>query len=190
MLSHLRLVAQLTLAILVDEYMVFFHSSGSFNGKGIISYFMGAYTFQREPPFAITKISPEPIVAKAFINESISGWAYRKTDYVIFAMGFIDDPANNSIFVSYGKNDRESWVLHLNRSSFLSSLKPVRSILFGDSQWEKGSPVPGSFKLTDVGVAGLEASAKAAASFAAELAAEEAAALAAEEAEKGKRHKS
>ena len=131
---------------------------------------MGAYTFQREPPFAITRLSPEPIIAKAFINESISGWAYRKIDYVIFAMGFIDDVDSGRIYVSYGKNDRESWVLELNRTSFLQSLKPVKSVNLGNSEWKNGIPVPGTYQLNEAGLA-----AAAAASAAAELAADKSA---------------
>jgi hypothetical protein len=45
----------------------------------------------REPPFAITHISPEPIVHPTMVNETL-GWAYKVVDYIVFPMGFtVDD---------------------------------------------------------------------------------------------------
>ncbi len=63
-----------TQAFLVDgEYLSFFHSSkdmrSAHSPKDKIShYFMGAYTFNPNPPFNITRISPEPITEKIFIT--------------------------------------------------------------------------------------------------------------------------
>ncbi len=56
-----------------DQYLAFFHSvrfmeSAHSQGKTVPHYFMGAYTFQGEPPFRLTAISPEPIVAPVFMQ--------------------------------------------------------------------------------------------------------------------------
>ena len=135
-----------------NKYLAFFHSSGRFQSKYIISYYMGAYLFEARPPFRITHISYEPIVAKTFINESLGGWASRWRDYVIFPMGFVFNDAH--IWVSYGRNDREGWIVKLNRTGLIASLQPVNSIVLGQSEWEDessrgseaGQLVPHSFK--------------------------------------------
>ena len=136
-----------TPAIQIDEahFLAFFHSSGHFNMQDILTYCMGAYLFESKPPFAITHVSPEPIVAKPFINESY-GWTYKSVDFVVFPMGFFFD--DHFIYVSCGKNDREGWAIKLNKSGLLASLRPVRSRLLGSSVCHpNGSIVPNSFKL-------------------------------------------
>lgn len=102
-------------------------------------------TLSRQPPFAITHMSAEPIVSHSFINESF-GWAYKSVDYIVFPMGFLFD--DNCIYVSYGKNDRDGWILKLNRSEFVRSLKPVKSKVLGMSDWDKesGTIIRNSFK--------------------------------------------
>jgi len=69
-----------------------------------------------------------------FINESF-GWAYRAVDYITFPMGFID--ADPFIYLSYGKNDRDGWVLQLNKTGLLNSLRPVETVELGSSEWDK-----------------------------------------------------
>ena len=154
-----------------DSYLSFFHSSGRLTHKRIITYVMGAYMFDRspifasvtlvciiylfillfcffarsKPPFAITHISPEPIMHEVFINESY-GWAYRAVDYITFPMGFvIIEPF---IYLSYGKNDRDGWILRLNKTGLIDSLKPVKTITLGVSDFDKdsGKIVRGSYR--------------------------------------------
>ncbi len=118
-----------TPALLVDEeYLAFFHSSKLMatthsNGKGITHYFMGAYTFKNTPPFQLTAISPEPIVGKNFYN----GPAYNtwKPLRVVFPCGFVFD--ENYIWVSYGRQDHEIWIVKLDKKGLLESLNPVIS---------------------------------------------------------------
>jgi len=124
-----------TPALLVgDSYLAFFHSSGRLSHKHVITYVMGAYMFERNPPFAITHISPEPIFHQTFINESY-GWAYKVIDYIVFPMGFIFD--DDFIYVSYGKNDKDGWIVKLNRTGLISSLRAVQSKVVGSSRWNK-----------------------------------------------------
>jgi len=109
--------------LLVDgEYLAFFHSgiitaSPSSWGINVWHYFMGAYTFSAEAPFEITKISPLPIMDEEF---------YTPSDYfkrVIFPGGFI--VSGSSIYVAYGKDDREMWIATLNKDELMKSLVPV-----------------------------------------------------------------
>lgn len=114
-------------ALKVDhQYLSFFHSSKVISsvqseGKPITHYFMGAYTFSSQPPFKINKISPEPIVGRNFYN----GKAHQtwKPLRVVFPMGFVFD--EKYIWVTYGRQDYEVWVVKLDKQGLLKSLVPV-----------------------------------------------------------------
>lgn len=45
-----------------DEYISFFHSSMPWKARQR-RYFMGAYAFEAKPPFAVTRITPKPLLA-------------------------------------------------------------------------------------------------------------------------------
>lgn len=85
---------------------------------------MGAYTFKAEPPFDITGISPEPIIGKDFYH----GPEYKtwKPLLVVFPGGFVYD--NDNIWVCYGKQDHEIWIVKLDRKGLFNSLTPVETI--------------------------------------------------------------
>lgn len=115
-----------TPAFLIDnQYVGFFHSSKKFpsvqsNGRSMIHYVMGAYTFSDNPPFNITSISPEPILGKKFY----SGPTYNtwKPMRVVFPGGYIFD--EQYIWVAYGRQDHEIWVAKLDKNGLLKSLVP------------------------------------------------------------------
>ncbi len=114
--------------IVGDQYLAFFHSSKTLatvqsNGQQMQHYFMGAYSFSKDPPFAINAISPEPIVEKGFY----SGPAHNtwKPLRVVFPGGFIFD--KNYIWITYGRQDHEIWVAKLDKKALLASLKPISS---------------------------------------------------------------
>lgn len=110
-----------------DEYLAFFHSSCDMatihsEGKLISHYFIGAYIFSNEPPFEITKISPEPIIGKGFYK----GRTYKpywKPICAVFPCGYILD--DHYIWVTYGRQDREVWIVKLDRKALFKSLIPV-----------------------------------------------------------------
>ena len=111
-----------------DEYLAFFHSSIEMasdhsDGKIESHYFLGAYTFSSQPPFAIQRISPEPIVAKGFY----SGTDYKpywKPVRVVFPCGFVMD--SQFIWISYGRQDREIWIVKLDRKELLNHLSQIK----------------------------------------------------------------
>ncbi len=110
-------------AQLVDgEYLAFFHSSAKIRSPAsydwkLWHYFMGAYTFSPKPPFEITKMTPQPIMAEDFYTPS-----YREKR-VVFPGGFaVDGPY---IHVAYGKDDCEIWIATLDREELKKSLVPV-----------------------------------------------------------------
>lgn len=112
-----------TPALLVDgEYLAFFHSplitsSEASKGLNMYHYFMGAYTFSREPPFAIKAASKEPIIADGFYTQS----SYEKR--IIFPGGFV--PMGSTLYLAYGKDDSEVWIAIIDKTKLKKSLKPV-----------------------------------------------------------------
>ncbi len=111
-----------------DEYLAFFHTSHKVasthsNGKQMPHYFMGAYTFSVQPPFNITRISPEPIVGKNFYNgPAHNTW---KPLRVVFPMGYIMD--EDYIWISYGRQDFEVWIAKIDKKGLYKSLVPCKS---------------------------------------------------------------
>jgi len=109
-----------------QEYLGIFHSStvmasAHSDGKKRQHYFMGAYTFAAHPPFALTRISPTPIVGPDFYH----GKAYKtwKPLVVVFPGGLVDnDPY---LLVAYGRQDHEMWIATFDKDALLSSLIPV-----------------------------------------------------------------
>lgn len=111
-----------------DRYISFFHSckiiaTHNSDGEKMRHYFMGAYTFKAEPPFEITHISPEPIVGRGFYDGRMDYKTWTSLR-VIFPMGCI--VGKKFIWVSYGRQDFESWIVQINKKKLLRSLVPVK----------------------------------------------------------------
>lgn len=107
-----------------DEYLAFFHSSkpvvtAQSGGKRMQHYVMGAYTFSAEPPFKITRISPEPLAGEGFYEPPYH--ATWKPLRVVFPMGCIVD--GEHIWVTYGRQDFEIWVAKIDAQALLDSLQ-------------------------------------------------------------------
>lgn len=106
--------------LLVDgEYLSFFHSgkviaSEASYGHEIWHYFMGAYTFAPDPPFAITSYTKKPIVGEGFYT----GGSYYKR--VIFPGGFV--VSNSAIYLAYGKDDSEIWIATIDKEALKKAL--------------------------------------------------------------------
>ncbi len=103
----------------------------------------------RYPPFAITAISPEPLISDSFVNVSL-GWAYKVIDYITFPMGFVFD--DDFIYLSYGKNDRDGWIAKFNKTGLLNSLKPVKTRVLGLSTFDNitGHIKKGSYRTQEL----------------------------------------
>lgn len=113
-----------------DHYLAFFHSACKMatihsHNKEVLHYVMGAYLFSANPPFAITHISPEPIVGKTFYSGK-EYHPYWKPVHVVFPCGFIQD--EKYIWISYGRQDHELWVAKLDKEKLYASLVPVRHV--------------------------------------------------------------
>ncbi len=110
-----------------EQYLAFFHTSSwsMSEGKKVLCYFMGAYTFAGQPPFQITRISPYPIVCNEFYaGEPIPIEGFDELFLrALFPTGFIFD--EDDVYVAYGKQDCETWIVKLNKKKLLESLVPV-----------------------------------------------------------------
>ncbi len=113
-----------------DHYLGFFHSwkdlkSVQSNGEKISHYFMGAYRHKKAPPFEITHVSENPIIGKTFFHApEYPTWKPLK---VIYPGGHIFD--KKFIWVVYGRQDHECWLVKLDKKALLKSLVPVDSPL-------------------------------------------------------------
>jgi hypothetical protein len=115
-------------------YMSFFHSKATVHDPVVHTYFMGAYLFDVHPPFRITHMSSEPIVARDFYTGQ---FAFPKLDFVNYPMSFVLTKAGtnssgaeadvDTLWLSYGRQDVESWVVEMELAGLLASLEPVRT---------------------------------------------------------------
>lgn len=109
-----------------DYYLAFFHSTcpmSTTHSKGITMrhYFIGAYTFLKDPPFSMRMISREPIIGRDFY----SGPPYHINGpmQVVFPGGFVMD--DKFIWIVYGRQDCELWIMRIDKKGLLNSLVPV-----------------------------------------------------------------
>ena len=109
-----------------DHYIGFFHSckrmSSTHTPKEVNHYFMGAYLFTRDKPFALTHISKEPIIGKQFYtgNEYSPYWG---TVRVVFPCGFVAD--NTYFWIAYGRQDHEMWITQIDKKKLYKTLIQV-----------------------------------------------------------------
>jgi predicted GH43/DUF377 family glycosyl hydrolase len=104
-----------------NEYLSFFHSAFQ-DPKGLSWYVMAAYTFEENPPFRITSISPYPILFEGIYNSPIlnTAWEYQRA---VFPAGFVID--QDQIHISLGENDSAVKILTLDKNSLLKNLKKI-----------------------------------------------------------------
>jgi predicted GH43/DUF377 family glycosyl hydrolase len=113
-----------TPARLVDgEYLAFFHSSLE-DYRGIVWYFMGAYTFAPVSPFKITRISPYPILFKGVYDTPHQVFANPKVRS-IYPAGFTCElrEGKELIHISCGENDSGMKIVSVDKNALLASLK-------------------------------------------------------------------
>jgi len=98
-----------------DEYLAFFHSSFGKNKKKMF-YVMGAYTFQKDPPYKVTKVSKFPILLGP-----------TKKTRVYFPTGFVVKKENDkdTIYLSYGENDQISKIAIIDKDKLFENMQKV-----------------------------------------------------------------
>jgi len=89
-----------------NYFISFFHSaldSVLYKGFNSRQYFMGAYLFNAEPPFAPVAISKEPLITGEIISDAIPRLSSKI--FVVFPSGAVRK--KDSYIVSFGYNDLE-----------------------------------------------------------------------------------
>jgi hypothetical protein len=106
------------------KYLTFFHSQamGPHPSHWLKTYYFGAYLFDAEPPFAISHSTPNPIIPHELYDEHTSGWAFKAIDYILFPTGLLI--RGDVLYVTMGRNDNSGYILSLNRTGFMESLRP------------------------------------------------------------------
>jgi len=105
------------------KYLSFFHSHGRYNHPAILTWYMGAYLFEAEPPFAVEYMSREPLYPKALYDETEGGWAYKAVDYIVYPLGFVVN--NGTVYLSVGKNDNSGWIIALDMTILVDNMISV-----------------------------------------------------------------
>jgi predicted GH43/DUF377 family glycosyl hydrolase len=100
-----------------DGYLSFFHSSLDLPGNGR-QYFMGAYLFDSEPPFAPIAISKEPLICGEFIPESVPRLSSKI--FVVFPGGVIENEFCYS--VAFGYNDLQCRIVDISHEVLKENL--------------------------------------------------------------------
>lgn len=103
------------------EYLAFFHSflsdkRGDFRTPR--QYYAGAYCFEANPPFRITKITPEPLIWNGLYNV-ISDSPHK----VVFPSGLV--LKNDLLYMMYGENDIASFLMTIPFQSVLNTMKAI-----------------------------------------------------------------
>ena len=93
------------------DYISFFHSYFKHNNRYI--YVMGAYTFEKDAPFRIKKITPFPIIFKDIYSAKFQNTS-DSTKSVIYPSGIVYDDKNNEFVVFCGENDCAIRVLQID----------------------------------------------------------------------------
>lgn len=108
-----------------DEYLAFFHSSIDLatvhsEGEIVPHYFIGAYRFEKEPPFTLTKMSQKPIIGKNFYHGE-RYTPYWKPVQVVFPCGFVID--GDYLYLTFGRQDHEVFIAKIDKLKLFKTLK-------------------------------------------------------------------
>ena len=82
-------------------------------------YYMGAYIFNKDPPFEITAISNHPIVPPHAYQGRKFQLSRIYLDYVVYPIGLIVRPELDLVHISYGYNDESAFLITLSLSDIL-----------------------------------------------------------------------
>jgi predicted GH43/DUF377 family glycosyl hydrolase len=110
-----------THAELIDgEYLSFFHSSFT-DRNGKHWYVMGAFTFEANPPFRVTGVSPHPLLFKGIYSSPHSKGSSSRLR-CIFPTGLVLSEDDSKILVSCGENDSAVKIITFDKKALLKSL--------------------------------------------------------------------
>ena len=106
-----------------DCFLSFMHSKGFLPGNALSTYFAGAFTFSKSPPFRLLSVSRYPIMDQNLYTGPWVPYRNRFIDYVVFPMCY--ELREQLLYMSVGHQDCEGWLTILNITDVLSTLYPL-----------------------------------------------------------------
>ncbi len=97
-----------------DVFLTVFHSSFPVNTSKGKAYVMGAYTFDKDPPFSIQSMTFSPI-------GDLKDYIYDNPSKIVFPGGLVVQ--DSLIHVAWGKADKQIFITTFDREKFLASLQ-------------------------------------------------------------------
>lgn len=97
-----------------DAFLTFFHSSFPAKiSKGRV-YVMGAYTFDKDPPFSVRMMTPRPL-------GNLTDYTQGNSLKVVFPGGMVVQ--DHLIHVAWGKSDKQIFITTFDRDKLLASME-------------------------------------------------------------------
>ena len=104
-----------TPAYLVDgAFLTFFHSSFPAKTSKGRAYVMGAYTFDKDPPFSVRRVTPRPL-------GDLTDYTQDNSPKVVFPGGMVVQ--DDLIHVAWGKGDKQIWITTFDRERLLALME-------------------------------------------------------------------
>jgi predicted GH43/DUF377 family glycosyl hydrolase len=109
-----------------DHYLAFFHSSFDDKITGKKFYTMGAYTFEDQPPFNITRISYYPILFEGIYTSPHKAYSSPLLR-CIYPAGIATQTINGKTLfhVSCGENDSITKIITIDKEALYNSLRVI-----------------------------------------------------------------
>jgi predicted GH43/DUF377 family glycosyl hydrolase len=98
-----------------DTFLTFFHSSFPAKTSKGRAYVMGAYTFDKDPPFSVRTMIPRPL-------GDLTDYTQDNSSKVVFPGGMVVQ--DNFIHVAWGKADKQIFITTFDREKLLASMEP------------------------------------------------------------------
>lgn len=98
-----------------DQLITFFHSSFPAQISKGRAYIMGAYIFDKDPPFSIRAMTPTPLGDLSYYTEGNS-------TKIVFPGGLVVQ--DHHILVAWGKNDKQIFITTFDKAKLLASMEP------------------------------------------------------------------
>jgi len=98
-----------------DTFLTFFHSCfPAKTSKGKV-YVMGAYTFDKDPPFSVRTITLRPL-------GDLTDYTQENSHKIVYPGGMVVQ--DNFIHMAWGKDDRQIFITTFDREKLLASMEP------------------------------------------------------------------
>jgi predicted GH43/DUF377 family glycosyl hydrolase len=98
-----------------DTFLTFFHSCFPAKTSKGRAYVMGAYTFDKDPPFSVRTLTPQPL-------GDLTDYTQDNSPKVVFPGGMVVQ--DNFIHVAWGKADKQIFITTFDRDKLFASMKP------------------------------------------------------------------